>query len=142
MCLEKYWTDFHAVFTDVFGRDLNVTWAIWEFSEMSHLRTIEILHVRKRVFWCLRLYFWTNLPHIWYIDASGDLQKICRYIFSFFFICAGGKTFNCAKYVCSLISRKAPIFKRLSLTCSDLTRRKHGPYENFQKCVICAQWWF
>ena len=43
---------------------------------MCHLRTMAILNVRKSVFWPLRLYFWTIEPHIWNIDASGDLQKL------------------------------------------------------------------
>ena len=82
--LEKFRTDFQTVFTDVFGLDQKKTKAIWEFSEMSHLRTIVILNVRKSVFWTLRLYYWTNALHIWNIDASGHLQKLWLEKFSFF----------------------------------------------------------
>ena len=59
---------------------------------MCHMRTIAILNVRKSIFWPLRLYFWTNAPHIRDIDASGNLQKLWRDKLSVFFICAGVKS--------------------------------------------------
>ena len=93
--LEKYWTDFQTLFAfaDVFGGDQKKTWPVLEFSEMCHLHTVAILYVRKSVFFFffffflrLRLYFWTNSPHIWNIDESGDLQKLCRDRYFYFFI--------------------------------------------------------